>query len=78
MERYTTFYLHEFHAFRYLVSFKIIRTNYGSSAEKAYLATKYTLIFLHALNIRTYQILHYPTNALNYMNYRIVKNTLKL
>ena len=26
----------------------------------------------------SYLILYYPTNALNYINYRIVKNTLKL
>ena len=28
-------------------------------------------------NYRDKQILYYPTNALNYMNCRIVKNTLK-
>jgi len=28
-------------------------------------------------NITDAQILDYPTNALNYMNYRIVKNTFK-
>jgi len=33
--------------------------------------------FTSALKIAIFQILYCPTNALNYINYRVIKNTLK-
>ena len=38
----------------------------------------YNKIFVVMGNVCSIQIFYYPANALNYMNCRIVKNTLKI